>query len=262
MKHWFERQTSDADTPEMQAFRELFRLRMPLPNVRLSDVRQPVRATMAIARALRQNIRARRARVIVMKDPIALLSADWLVRHFSVFPIVMIRHPAAFVSSLRMRGWFFDFNNFLAQPTIIDEFFPEERDNIEKIVRNQYRDIIAEGAFQWRLLNKVILNFREKHPEWIYVRHEDISRDPLGQFAALFGDIGMPFTAGTKRFLLASTHVSDHQSVTKPVATSDVTRNSVENVYSWKRRLNGKEIETIRDIVEQTCSHLYSDSEW
>src|SRR5205085_10560791 len=41
----------------------------------------------------------------LLKDPIALFSAEWLASRFDMNVIVMIRHPAAFASSLRRLNW-------------------------------------------------------------------------------------------------------------------------------------------------------------
>ena len=47
----------------------------------------------------------------IIKDPIALFSAPWLAKTFDMNVLVMIRHPAAFCSSLKLKDWKFDFNN-------------------------------------------------------------------------------------------------------------------------------------------------------
>jgi hypothetical protein len=49
----------------------------------------------------------------LLKDPIAALSADWLAKRFDMDVVILIRHPAAFVTSLMRMHWRFDFNTFL-----------------------------------------------------------------------------------------------------------------------------------------------------
>ena len=51
----------------------------------------------------------------LMKDPIALLSAEWLAEEFDMDVIIMIRHPAAFVGSLKRTGWNFPFHDLVCQ---------------------------------------------------------------------------------------------------------------------------------------------------
>ena len=49
----------------------------------------------------------------IVKDPIALFSAEWLAEKFDMNILVLIRHPAAFVSSIKTRNWSFDFSNLI-----------------------------------------------------------------------------------------------------------------------------------------------------
>ena len=47
----------------------------------------------------------------LLKDPIAIMSCEWLAETFNMDVIVVIRHPAAFVASLKVAGWEFAFVN-------------------------------------------------------------------------------------------------------------------------------------------------------
>jgi len=48
----------------------------------------------------------------LIKDPIAIFSTEWLCKKFNMKVLVMIRHPAAFCSSLKIKNWAFNFNHF------------------------------------------------------------------------------------------------------------------------------------------------------
>src|SRR5262250_2445186 len=62
--------------------------------------------------------RARRA-IPLVKDPLAVFSAEWLARRFDMRVIVMIRHPAAFACSIRRLNWRYNFSHFLQQPLLM-----------------------------------------------------------------------------------------------------------------------------------------------
>src|SRR5262249_14420834 len=68
-----------------------------------------LRGTADVARTGRDWYRTERSRLTgarpLMKDPIALLSAEWLVETFDMDAVVLIRHPAAFAASLKRLGW-------------------------------------------------------------------------------------------------------------------------------------------------------------
>ena len=48
----------------------------------------------------------------IIKDPIAIFSAEWMCKNFDLGVVVMIRHPCAFASSLKRLDWSFDFSHF------------------------------------------------------------------------------------------------------------------------------------------------------
>ena len=52
---------------------------------------------------------------ILFKDPIALLSAEWLVREYQAQVVVLIRHPAAYVNSIKRVNWDMSLDEFLPQ---------------------------------------------------------------------------------------------------------------------------------------------------
>lgn len=51
----------------------------------------------------------------LLHDPLALFSAEWLARRFDFDVVVLIRHPAAFVASVKSLHWEHPFDHFLKQ---------------------------------------------------------------------------------------------------------------------------------------------------
>ena len=45
----------------------------------------------------------------LLKDPIALFSAEWITQMLGAQIVVLMRHPASFVSSVKRLGWVFPF---------------------------------------------------------------------------------------------------------------------------------------------------------
>ena len=45
-------------------------------------------------------------------------------------------------------------------------------------------DVIDDAKLVWRICHRVIREYQAEHPEGLFVRHEDLSTDPLGGFAA------------------------------------------------------------------------------
>jgi len=125
--------------------------------------------------------RWRKARPLV-KDPHAVFSAEWLARTFGMDVVVMIRHPAAFVGSVKKARWAFRFGQFLEQPLLMQHHLRRFQTEIEAFA-TKTADIVDQGILLWNVIYDVILQYRNRHPDWIFVRHEDLSRDPVSRFS-------------------------------------------------------------------------------
>src|SRR5262249_5799849 len=101
----------------------------------------------------------RRQRRIVMKDPCALLSAEWLADEYNMDVLVLIRHPAAFASSLKRLKWQFDLSRFAKQPALVDKHLAPFRKEIERCAEN-WPDQIGQAILLWRMLYWVVRQYQ------------------------------------------------------------------------------------------------------
>jgi len=196
----------------------------------------------------------------LLKDPIAIFSSEWLARYLDTKNIVLIRHPAAFVSSLKKNNWTHDFNDFLRQPELINHHLPAYRDEIVKCIEEDY-DVIDQGILFWNLFHSYILEMKKKHPDWYFVRHEDLSINPTDEFKRIFQYLGLTFSAQVKEYLQMTT--AEENISERPDHISHVLkRNSRENIKNWKKRLTKSEIKKIHDQTKPISSVFYSQEEW
>jgi hypothetical protein len=129
--------------------------------------------------------RARGARPL-LKDPIAALSSDWLARTFAAEVVVVVRHPASFVGSLKIRGLDHPFDHFLAQPLLVRDHLRPLVDEIRRLAVRP-ADPVEQGTLLWRIVYGILRKYRRRHPEWTFVRHEDLCADPRGGRSKLDG---------------------------------------------------------------------------
>ena len=80
----------------------------------------------------------------VLKDPIAVMSTEWIYKNLDCDVVVIIRHPAAFVASLKVKNWEFDFNHFLSQTELMDTHLKDYSEAI-KTYSFDKKDIIKQG---------------------------------------------------------------------------------------------------------------------
>jgi hypothetical protein len=93
------------------------------------------------------------------------------------------------------------------------------------------------------------------------VRHEDLSREPVEGFRAIFDKLDLAFTpavAETIRARSLSQDTSD-RSQQDPFA---LKRNSLANITNWKTRLTPSEIERIKAQVQDVSKNFYSEQDW
>jgi hypothetical protein len=180
---------------------------------------------------------------------------------------VTIRHPAAFVSSLKRLNWPFDFREFLDQPFLMrDILYPFKSEmeavSVESSPGNEKAfDIITQASWLWRIAYQVVADYQEQFPEIRVVRHEDLSREPLEGFRSLYEYLGLQFTKKAQAKILGSSSSDNPQELSKSDRYG--TRlNSRANLDNWKRRLESGEIECIRQITQAVAQRYYPDLGW
>lgn len=195
----------------------------------------------------------------LLKDPIALLSADWLADRFDMDVVVMVRHPGAFAWSYKRIGEPNRFTDLLQQPALMEGPLEPFAGDVERAANTD--DSIYQAAILWRVLYATVARYQSRHPDWVVARHEDLSTNPLGAFPLLFGLLDLPFTAKTRRFIALTT------SELNPVEAPDgvlhhLRRNSRENVHVWQRRLSSEDISRVRRLTGDVADRFYATSSW
>lgn len=195
----------------------------------------------------------------LLKDPIALFSAEWLSKTFNTQNVIVIRHPAAFAGSLKRKNWKFPFSHFLKQEALMTNYLKPFRDEI-KFHTLKEQDIIEQASLLWKIFHHVILTYKKNYPNWIFLKHEDLSKDPVKRFEELYGQLDIRFSSKLSHKILEYSGQTNQVSPEK--GRELLRRDSESNIMSWKARLNSKEIKQIRQNVEEISSQFYEPNEW
>jgi hypothetical protein len=221
-----------------------------------------IRGLRGARRALRTGVQFGRARWgharPLMKDPLALLASEWLAERFRMDVVLMIRHPAAFVSSAKRLEWRHSFAEFLADERLMSDHLGRFEAELERQAHGS-GDTIGEAILAWRVLYSVVATFRERHPDWIFVRHEDLSRQPMSMFKTLYERLGLDWTSNAQQV------IEEHTRSTNPseiVSAYSIHVDSVRNIWNWQKRLTPDEIMRIRRGVEDVSNAFYTDEDW
>jgi hypothetical protein len=192
-------------------------------------------------------------RTPLIKDPLAIFSAEWLASRFDMQIVVLIRHPAAFAGSLKAKNWRHPFEHFLQQPLLMQRL-ASFRPEIEKFAHDE-QDIIEQACLLWKIMYSVVREYKSTHPDWIFLRHEDISLSPVAEFEKLYLSLGLTFTSGVRRVIEA--HSSGDEG-----SSSIIKRDSAANIFFWKKRLSQPELSLIKSRTGELASYYYDGSDW
>ncbi len=240
-------------------FREVLSLRYPVFRslLRVRNIRHIGR----LGRDWLESSWARwRGKKPLIKDPIALFSAEWLAARFNMHVIVMIRHPAAFASSLKRLNWQFDFANWLKQDLLMQDLLSPFRDQIQEYVRSK-QDIINQAILMWNVMYSVIHRYQQTHPDWKFVKHEQLALNPLERFKKLYQYCGLTWNERARSTIEAYSNAKNVKEVS-PSDPGTIRRDSKAAIKTWKQRLSKKEIERIRVGTSEIASLFYDNAEW
>jgi hypothetical protein len=172
--------------------------------------------------------------------------------------VVVVRHPAAFASSIVRLGWRHPFADFLAQPRLMDAHLRPFEPEIRRFAERE-QPLLDQAILLWRVLHHVMRTYRDREPAWSFVRHEDLSRDPDGGFAALYGRLALAFDDRARH--VVARH-SDPSNPAEAAQAQDVALDSRANVSAWKRRLDAAEVERVRAGTADVWPAFYTEADW
>lgn len=200
---------------------------------------------------------------VLIKDPLAFFSAEWLSQTYGAQVVIMARHPAAFVSSYLKLGW----RNESAD--LMDRQHPTRHEDLSEDIE-QYRsntgDEIAGLILQWKIFAVHTLSLIETHKKWCFALHEDFCLDPERSFAALFDALGLEFTESIKDQIQNETS-ADNNTDLATHEQHQLLRNSSALKDAWKTRVDdeiasrvieeaGPLFEVLKDAIRRASPHL------
>ena len=186
---------------------------------------------------------------LILVEPLGLLSSEWFANTYKCKIVIIIRHPAAIISSLKInkiKYRFLNDNSLLTQNDFV-------KDHINLLIKDKKdipgpNDIIGQGILMWKILYNYVLKLQNNNNNWIFVKHEDLSLDPIKEFKVIFNKLGLLFSNKTinKINILCS---EDNKNYLLPDERDNNKRNSKELIYRWHEILTEEEIEAVAYYV-------------
>jgi hypothetical protein len=194
----------------------------------------------------------------LLKDPFAVFSTLWFAERLNCKVVITVRHPAAFASSLKRLNWPFGFQDLLNQPLLMRDHLEPYREEMQTM---QAEDVLGQAALLWNLIYGAVHTTRELRPDFLIVRHEDLSRDPIPGYRALYEALHLEFTPRVEHTILNSSSSENPRELSRKKVHA-IKLDSRANVDNWKKRLTAEEIERVHKMTENVSRLYYSDAEW
>ena len=197
----------------------------------------------------------RRGRLII-KDPIAALSSDWLAKYFDLEVIVLMRHPGVFAASLKRLGWRHPFEHFLDQEMLMQRHLEPYRVEIA----SKPHDIVEQAAIIWKCLYDVLFTYLDSNPTWLVRKHEVLSGNPVVELRHLYEALGLQWSATVEENVAKYTRRGNP--VGAPSGTvHHILRDSAANITHWKETLTEEEIARVHEKTRPISSIHYPNND-
>jgi hypothetical protein len=173
--------------------------------------------------------------------------------------VVMIRHPAAFAGSLLQLDWpRFDFGNLARQPRLLRDLAGPYEDDIRSFDPGR-QDLVEEAVLLWNVIHHVIAGYRDRHPGWRFVRHEDLAEEPLKGFHELYEGLDLEWDRIAERIVVRS---STGRAEVPAYLHRTVRRDSRAARWTWRDRLSPEDRDRVRAGTAEVAAAFYGDEDW
>ncbi len=196
----------------------------------------------------------------IIKDPLAFFSAPWLHKQYDAQVLVLFRHPAAYLSSIIKMNWWHDYTHFSAQKELLNDYLSPFEEQIHFLANNPHSH--SENALWiWNMVAHTASIFKEKYPNWIFLKYEDLAQNPLQGIQALYQRLGLNYTELVEKGITAST--SPNNLVYKPNAEQHLLlRNSQALANAWRKELSTELIDETYRLTLPYSQVFYNEADW
>ena len=104
-----------------------------------------------------------RGSVALVKDPVAVFSAEWLADTFDMNVIVTIRHPLAFVGSLKKASWRFPLQDLVKQELLMSKHLGSFREEMSEAL-SEPSDLVRDALILHRVIYSVLRDIKPRRP--------------------------------------------------------------------------------------------------
>ncbi len=194
----------------------------------------------------------------LLKSPFGLFHIEMLMREFDIRPVILIRNPLGYVSSIIQKGktWKIDFNTILEQQELMSKHLSEFEDEIKDLATRSH-SILENAMLMYKIFNTYLDRFAQANDLKIH-RLEDISSDPYSKISEICSDIEIEMTDQINTYIKTSTSAKNPTKESSE-KVHHLLRNSKEIENVWKYRIGEKQVAKILSGTKSIAQKYYPE---
>lgn len=192
-----------------------------------------------------------RAPHVIVKSANCGFSLEWIARRYHPRVVIQRRNPLNIVSS-----WMaLDIEPDRLDEPAVQRLWLAPR-GLER--RADFTSKVGEVAWTVGVLTLALKETAARHPDWIVISHDDLSRDPYEGFTALFAQLGLPWTPRVRAYLEAAddpsfvvTGANPRSHPNAQTAAADGTSRRAQQATQYRRRLTPAQVAEARSVLDE-----------
>lgn len=187
----------------------------------------------------------------LVKDPMAAFAMESITEFFHPKVIIIVRHPAAVVWSMMRLNWGFSFQLLENKNHKIKKIANQYQSEIKSLNKVHFREKMLErSTIFWCIIYEYFYHLLQVHPEWILVKHEELSLNPEKEFQKLFNQLGFYYSVKVKEKIKDTTNCNNPKEADTGVV-HHLNRNSAQNTETFRKHLSSTQIDYILNKTEK-----------
>lgn len=198
-------------------------------------------------------------RRVLIKDPIACLLSEYLVRNHDMTAVMVLRHPAGFANSLAELGWdtAAQVRKLLSDEVLVEDWLLPYKDLMQEHSRETN---LESHTTLFAALWTVMYGFAQRNDEVFIVNYEKLCDDPEIEFQRLYKRLNLTLLDEDRQRHVTLTRGRESKQV---LSSFDVVRDTRSLRKAWLQGLGPHELSSIRAVWDVFALPFFqSDNDW
>jgi hypothetical protein len=167
-------------------------------------------------------------------------AAEWIHTKYNAKVVFILRNPLALVASCKQVDWGVPFDRLAHQDELLNAYVPSYKKQAKEYAKGKHTKL-EETTLLYNMVYEKAYELSQKYPDWIFIKHEDISTNPQEEFRTLFDKLGLDYSQKVEAKVNELTNAKNKAESGKERIHS-LHRKSKDVTELWKKRLTKEEI--------------------